>query len=69
MRYLNVHFGLCDHLNPACGYQLTICDGVTGRELLHTGKAPDTGYPLLTAADCLRVIDWYHSTSPTADRW
>jgi len=52
---IEASFTLCDVLNPKIGYQVKI----NRREetLLFTSRDPVTGADLLTARDCLDVID------------
>lgn len=57
MRDLAVTFAPIDALNPRCGYALRIESGA--RVLIYTSVAPDTGDPLRTPADCLRVLAMY----------
>lgn len=61
---IEASFSLCDPLNPGCGYQLKITKGRAQSvgeppPLLFTTVAPDDGSDLLTAADCVRVINMY----------
>lgn len=56
---INAEFDLCDHLNPGFGYQLKISNATNGTRLLFTSKHPVTGDDLLTARDCLDVIEAY----------
>lgn len=62
MRHIRVTFDLCDRLNAGFGYQLRIENAETGRTILFTSRAPDTGDELLTAADCLRIVQMYVSS-------
>jgi len=56
-RPINVTFGLHDRFNPGCGYQVRIDDALSGENILFTSIDPVDGADLLTARDCLRVID------------
>ncbi len=61
MNPLEASFTLCDHFNPSIGYQLRIWRGneYNRDTVLFTSIAPDTGEDLLTAADCMRIIQMY----------
>ena len=59
MNHFRVEFGPIDALNPRCGYSLKIENASSGNVVLWTSKAPDTGEPLTSPADCLRVIAMY----------
>lgn len=56
---IRVEFGPADHLNPGCGYQICIWDTDSGDKLLSTGHSPDTGEPIESAAECLRIAGMY----------
>jgi len=57
--YIQANFNWCDPLNPGFGYELRIENAETGEPLLFTSRRPDTGADLLTAADCIAVINMY----------
>lgn len=59
MNDVHITFGPIDTRNPGCGYQITIERARTGEVLLRTSRAPDTGFDLANAADCMRVAQMY----------
>lgn len=52
-----------DRLNPGFGYALCVQDATTGESILDTAVAPDTGRPLLSVDDCLRIVALYYTNS------
>jgi hypothetical protein len=58
-RAIEASFAICDHLNPGFGYQVRITDALSGESLLFTSKHPAYGTDLLTAGDCMDVINAY----------
>lgn len=58
-RPIEASFALCDHLNPGFGYQVKITDALSGESMLFTSKHPVDGSDLLTAGDCMDVINAY----------
>ncbi len=58
-RLIEASFALCDIHNPGLGYQVKVIDAMTNQTLLFTSRDPITGQDLLTARQCVDVIDCF----------
>ena len=64
-RFIEASFCLSDHLNPHFGYQVKIENGRTGDVLLHRSNHPVGLTELLTASDCIDLINWFINEGAT----